>query len=410
MQDPGSPHQPTDPIPRITFAGLSFAGLASMMGRGILLPILPNFARDLGATGSVVGLIFAGFAFSRGLSSPMLGRISDRYGRKKMMLIGLVLYALLSLGYSFVQHLWLLALVWFLQGLTSAMVAPIAQSYVGDITPTGQEGRVMNLYYFVQFGGAAVGPVLGGYLADHVSRDAPFYAMGAVALTSLGMVALFVPKMSQARRDKAGGLTFGESMKAVLRDYKMRGVLSYLFGRGFYRRGFNAFFPIYAVSIAALSQSQVGIILSSYMTTGILLQYPFGRLSDRWAKKRPELVGIGGLVAGLTMFAFPSLTMLSWLMVVVVIKGIFSTFSRAPMVAIRTERGRIHGMGAVTGMSVMAMSAGQVVGPIGFGAASDLFSIPASFYFGGLISLVTVGAAYYYLRCRTGHKEEAITE
>lgn len=387
-------------IPRKTFAGLSFAGLAAMLGRGILLPILPNLAKQLGASSAVIGIIFAGFALSRGIFSPLLGRISDQYGRKKIMISGLLLYALLPFGYSALHHLWSLALIWFLQGLASAMVAPIAQSYVGDITPEGKEGRVMNLFYFVQFGGAAIGPVLGGYLADHISTDAPFYAMGSVAFAGLLLVAASVPDWSSPQEEQARKVSFGESIITVLRDNKMKGVLSYLFGRGFYRRGFNAFFPIYAVSIAALSQSQVGLILSCYMITGVLLQYPFGWMADRWAGHRPELVGIGGVIAGLTMFFFPSLTLLSWLIVLVVIKGIFSTFSRAPSVAIRTERGRLYGMGAVTGVSIAATSAGQILGPVGFGAIADLFSLPASFYFGGLAGLLTTLVAYWYLRCK----------
>lgn len=402
MSNRESPDTPRTTVPYLPFSGLAFAGLAAMLGRGILLPLLPNMAKRMGASSALVGVIFAGFAFSRGIFSPMLGRISDRYGRKIIMETGLVLYALLSFGYSRVHQLWLLAAIWFLQGLASALVAPIAQSYVGDITPEGREGRVMNLFYFAQFGGAAIGPVVGGYLSDHISSKAPFYVMGAVALAALIAVAWVVPKASASAEDQQS-ISFMESFRTVVNDAQMRGVLSYLFGRGFYRRGFNAFFPIYAVSIATLSHSQVGLLLSIYMFTGLLLQYPCGWLADRWSDYRAELVGFGGLTAGLTMFVFPSLTLLGWLVVLVIAKGIFSTISRAPALAVRTERGRIFGMGAVTGVTVTATSLGQILGPVGFGTMSDLFGLSSSFYFGGFAALLTTALAYWYLRFESEH-------
>ncbi|HYW35390.1 MAG TPA: MFS transporter [Balneolaceae bacterium] len=394
-------------IPRATFAGLAFAGLAVMLGRGILLPILPNLAKQLGASSVMVGGIFAGYALASGIFSPLFGRISDQYGRKNIMTAGLFFYAMLSFGYIWVHHLWMLAIIWFLQGLAAVMVRPIAQSYIGDITPEGKEGRVMNLFYFVQFAGPAIGPVTGGFLTDHVSKNSPFYVMGGVAVAAFLVVIMMVPEAPSVDEEGKQALQLKKSFKTVFKDPNMKGILSYLFGRGFYRRGFNAFFPIYAVTIASLSQSQVGLILSCYMLTGLLLQYPFGWLSDRIMAYRPELVGIGGLFAGLTMFVFPSLRLLSGLIILVIIKGIFSTFSRAPTVAIRTERGRHFGMGAVTGVSITAMSVGQILGPVGFGAMSDLFNIKAAFYFGGFAALLTTALAYWYLRFTTQTHTEA---
>ena len=132
-------------IPRIIFISLFFATMAEMMGMGILLPILPDFAKNLGASATLVGIIFAGFALARGIFGPVFGRLSDKYGRKKFMLTGLLMYAALSVGFIFlIHHLFFIALLWFLQGMASSMVTPLAQSYIGDNTPKGKEGGVMN--------------------------------------------------------------------------------------------------------------------------------------------------------------------------------------------------------------------------------------------------------------------------
>jgi len=403
-----NPQKPPESIPKKTFTGLFVANMAAMLGMGILLPILSPFAKRLGATGAIVGIIFAGYALARGVFSPLFGRTSDKYGRKNFMLIGLVMYAVLSLGYSWLHSILVLGILWFFQGIASSMVTPIAQSYIGDITPLGKEGRVMNLFYLGQFGGVAIGPVIGGYLADHYSLDAPFYVMTAAAILGFLLVYFVVPERRTSVQEKKPSVSFIQSFKNVWQDRKMKGILYYIVGRGFYRWGFNSFFPIYAMTMATLSKSQVGLVISSYMITGTLLQYPFGRLADRLPKRRATLVAVGGGIAAITTFIVPLITQMSWLVVLVIIMGIFSALSRASTVAIRTEQGRIHGMGAVTGAFTAGFSAGQVLGPVGFGVITDVWSIPASFYVGAFVGLLTTGLAFWYLWKKSEQKKSPV--
>jgi DHA1 family multidrug resistance protein-like MFS transporter len=387
----------TNSFPRKTFLGLFAANAAAMLGMGILLPLLSPLAKQLGATETVVGAIFAGFALGRGICSPVFGRISDRYGRKKLMFVGLIFYAALAIGYILLHSLLLLAVLWFFQGVSSAMVAPIAQSYVGDIVPAGKEGRLMNLFYIGQFGGIAVGPIAGGFLTDHVSVKAPFYVMLASSFIALGLVYFAVPWQPASQRENQNGDGQGDSFIKVLKDRKMTGIISYMVGRGFYRWGFNSFFPIYAITIASLSKSQVGIVITAYMLAGALLQYPSGRLADYFPNRRGVLITIGGCFSAVTMFIVPLLQQMIWLIVLVIGMGVFSALARASTVAIRTERGRFHGMGAVTGVYMSSFSAGQVLGPLGFGAIADVWNIPTAFYIGGIAGLATTGVAFWYL-------------
>lgn len=396
--------KPTKRIPRKIFIGLFIANMAAMLGLGILLPLLSPYTKELGASGFLVGLVFAGYAFGRGLCSPFFGQVSDKYGRKNMMLVGLFLYGTLPLGYILFHSVSVLAILWFCQGIASAMVSPIAQSYIGDITPPGKEGRVMNLFYIGQFGGVAIGPFIGGYLADKFSFDAPFFFMIASSFLAFFIVFFAIPEIKSSK--KKGKIGFRKSIKAVLGDAKIKGLLYYMVGRGFYRWGFNSFFPIYVIALAGLTKSQVGILVSGYMLAGTLLQYPCGRLADRFPKKRPELIVIGGGIAALFMFLVPVFTSMFWLVILVVLMGAVSALPRATTIAIRTERGRKFGMGAVTGVYMTGVSAGQVLGPVGFGAISDAFSIPVSFYIGGISGIVTTGLAYWYLRFKVNPSEE----
>ena len=385
---------PPDRLPLSTFVPLFVATATAMLGMGILLPILPPYLTTLGASSLAVGVVFAGYAVARGLFGPVVGRVSDQYGRRRLLLVGLGLYAVLPLGYPATRSVLVIGGLWFLQGVASGTVTPIAQSYVGDITPEGREGEIMNLFYVGWFGGIAVGPFIGGYLADHASLAAPFYTMTASALVAFALVALMVPESPAPASDDR---SFRESFAAVLGDAQLRGILAYFSSRGFYRWGFNSFFPLFAISVVALTKTQVGLVLSGYMVAGGLLQYPLGRLVDRYHGRQGAFVVVGGLVPALAMLAVPTARSLVALVGLVFVMGTFSAASRAGAVAIRTERGRVHGMGAVTGVFTAAVSAGQVVGPIGFGAVVGVTSLSTAFYLGGVVGLLGAGVAWWYL-------------
>ncbi|HKK27732.1 MAG TPA: MFS transporter [Gemmatimonadota bacterium] len=389
-------------LPRAAFAGLFVANGAAMLGLGIILPILSPYMERLGATGFVVGLVFAGYALARGILGPLVGRISDRIGRKRILAGGLLAYAALTPFYPAASSVVVVAGLWFLQGAASAMVTPIAQSYIGDITPEGREGEVMNLFYVSLFSGVAVGPFLGGWLADHVSRSAPFYAMGAAALLALVCVLVALPGGTPPGPEAEGGEGSEpgtrEVLGSVLRDRPVRGILAYITTRGFYRWGFNSFFPLFAIRAAALSRSQVGLLLSGYMLTGSVLQYPLGRLADRWSGCRAGFVAVGGLLAAASMAAVPAAHRLWTLLVLVLAMGVFSAVSRASVVAVRTERGRRYGQGAVTGIYTAGLSAGQVAGPVGFGAVVPVLHIAGAFEVGAAAGILGTAAAWWLLR------------
>ena len=109
-----------------------------MLGIGIIAPILPLYADTFGASGLAVGLVFSAFSISRFALGPFVGRFSDRVGRKRIMLVGLAAFTVMSVLYIIAESIWQLAAFRLLQGAASVMVTPIAQAYVGDITPPGR--------------------------------------------------------------------------------------------------------------------------------------------------------------------------------------------------------------------------------------------------------------------------------
>lgn len=381
------------------FISLFVATAAAMLGIGIIEPIMPLYAKSMGASAVMLGLIFSGFALSRAIFAPLLGRFSDQYGRKPLMVSGLILFIIFSICYILANTPLLLVVIRTAQGIASVMVTPIAQSYIGDITPEGKEGRYMNLFFISFFCGTALGPVAGGYLSDSFSLEAPFYAMALMAFISLLLVLCLVPKHVQ-KSGKAGDnqLSMIQAFKNIGKDRKMQGILTYIWSRGFYRWGFNSFFPLLATRVANLSRTQVGLALSGYMLAGAVFQYPSGVYADKFARYRGEFILSGGVLSAICMFIIPSMKDVYIIIGITLIMGIFSAFSRASAIAIRTERGRVHGMGAATGAFTTSMSLGQVIGPFLFGLTVDFFNIPYAFYMGGIIGLAGTVAAFWFLK------------
>src|SRR3546814_3069597 len=123
------------------FLLLFFSVLVASMGISMVSPILPVYAEDLGATGIWIGLTFSSFAVTQTIVSPFAGRWSDRHGRKPFILLGLFCYLVAALGYltadTFVQVLAFRAF----SGCGTSLIFAVGQAYIGDIVPTGHEGR-----------------------------------------------------------------------------------------------------------------------------------------------------------------------------------------------------------------------------------------------------------------------------
>lgn len=372
-----------------------------MVGLGVIAPILPLYVQSFGASGAQLGLVFAAFSISRFLLGPLVGRLSDRVGRKRLIVVGLGVYTLVSLLYVVAQTLWQLGAFRFVQGIASVMVTPIAQAYVGDLTPPGREGRTMNLFYASMFVGQALGPLLGGYLAEAWSLQAPFYAMGILSLLSLIGVTAFVPEDTRGRRPTPPRTP----LAVVVRIPVVEAIIVYMATRGFWRQGFNAFWPLLA-SQAGFGEATIGMVLTAYLAGEAVFQIPFGYLADRF-RRLPQIT-IGGVLAPAILFLVPVCHSLVGVLALVFGMGAASALGRASIIAIRTEYGRTYGMGTLAGIQGSAFAAGQSLGPVISGLAHDLGGLAAPMHLGGSLGMVgalgAVALLTRHLGNGNGHK------
>jgi MFS transporter, DHA1 family, multidrug resistance protein len=362
---------------------LALTVFCSNLGNGIIAPILPVYADTLGANGFWLGFIFAGSSITSAMLMPFTGRFSDRHGRKLILAVGLLGLAVTSFAYIWADSIGSLLAVRFVQGAASAMVGPISQAYIGDITPPGQEGKWMGIFNATFIVGFGSGPLLGGVVSEYWGMNNAFYVMGVLNLVSLLSVLLFLPEIKE-RRQSAGKI----SLRGITASGVTRGIFSYQMGASANRGIMTAFIPVFAVSAAVgMNSSLVGTMLTIGIVTNSLLQIPTGNMSDRFNRK--TMIYIGSLGIALSMLLTPLANGFWLLLAFLLIGGIADAISTPPAMAAIVQEGRKYGMGVATSVSNMGSGIGMGIAPILAGFVVDKAGVTSAFIVAAAIVVIS---------------------
>lgn len=366
------------------FITLFFAIFTTVTGVGIVVPLLPVYAHDLGATGLYVGMIFGSFSISRTILLPFFGRLSDQKGRKPFIVLGLLSYTLISFAFIFSKNVETLILLRFIQGAASAMIMPVVQAYVGEITPEGSEGYSMGLFNLSMFLSLSIGPLMGGALKDLLSIDAAFVGMGVLSCLGLFLGLFFLPPVSTEK------LRTGERPVvpwAVL--IKDRALISIFCFRYAYTACIGviwSFLPLFADREFGLSGSLTGILVTLGVFVSGLLQLPMGYAADRL--NRTGMIITGGLFSSTGILLPYFASSFSDLVIAVCIFGLGGGMSMPAIMACAVLKGdEKKAMGSVMSLMTMAHSLGMLTGSLAAGLAMDFLSLKTAFPCGAFIML-----------------------
>jgi MFS family permease len=352
------------------------------VGIGIIAPLMPVYAQEMGASGFDLGVIFAAFAASRMIFTPLVGRFSDRFGRKWFLLGGLILFTMLSLGYIGATSVLHLTLLRFAHGATSALVIPIAFAYIGDITPEKEEGRYMSLVNLAIFVGMGIGPLMGGKLADAYGLRSAFVALFATGAFAAALVLVLLPDL---RAGKAARDSKLPPMREILSNRLVKGLLTIRAGSAVRRAIVMAFLPVFADYIG-LTKTHMGAMISVFIISAALMQYPAGILADKFS--RIKIIFIGEILATICFAFFPLVSSFPHLLMVGAVAGLAGGLSMPAVLAINAEIGRDYGMASMMGLFDAAMGFGMLFGAITAGIVVSFTNIQTVFYYG-----VFMGAA-----------------
>jgi MFS family permease len=371
---------------------LFIAVFAATMGVGFIGPLLPLYARELGASGLQLGMIFSGFAIARFFLTPFIGRASDRFGRKVFLACGLAAFSGFSLLYIWASSAAELILVRSLHGIAAGMVIPIAQAYIGDISPDGKESTSMGTFTVALFTAFGIGPLVGGTLADRFGMSAPFYVMGILSGVAFLIILIFLPEMGihKEKWKKRAPVrdVLGHSVVLALLVFRVTSA----FGRGVV----VPFLPFVAESRGA-NISMIGVLLATHILLAGLLQIPFGRLADRVSK--PLLMTLGLVGSAMTIFAIPYCKTVTHLFFLQTATGVVSAIGFPAAIGMAALAGKkFHGMGTVMAVFNSGMSIGLILGPLGGGFFEGIFGL--DFVFKGGSLMMVVGLAAYLILMR----------
>ena len=363
------------------FGTLFFSIFATVTGVGIVVPLLPVYANGLGASGLYIGLIFGSFSLSRTFFMPYFGRLSDKKGRKPYIVTGLMAYSLISVAFIFSTNIETLIVIRFFQGIASAMIMPITQAYIGDITPDGREGFSMGLFNMSVFCGLSIGPLAGGAISDYFSLYTAFAAMGVLALIGFFLSLFLLPptRSEPVIHDSKNP----SGWKQLLKDRDIAGFFLFRMAYTTCIGVIWGFLPVFADVEFSLSSSSIGILVMLGVFTNGLMNTPMGFLADK--VNRRLLVLAGGLVTGFAVLSFEWAGGFGDLFLASVLFGIGGGISMPALMALAVLKGsRTNAMGSVMALLTMAHSLGMLVGSLLGGLMMDIFSLRLSFFCGSV--------------------------
>ena len=201
---------------------LFITAFVDMVGFVIVLPLLPYYARAFGANALLVGVLISSFSVAQLAVAPLWGRASDRYGRRPMIIAGLVLSSAAYLVFAFAGSVWLLLLSRVVQGMGGGTIG-VVQAYVADATPPDQRTKSLGWLSAVTSFGAVVGPAFGSFLDQVGGRSAPGLAAAALA----ALIALFAWRFLRESKEMRPSGAFHAARAATSGSAALRRVVSH---------------------------------------------------------------------------------------------------------------------------------------------------------------------------------------
>jgi multidrug resistance protein len=281
---------------------LMITAFVDMAGVLMVLPLLPFYAKSMGAGGFVVGAMVSSFAIAQLVSAPMWGRFSDRYGRRPALLVGLGASAFAYVIFAYANSIWLLFLSRIVQGAGGGTVGVI-QAYVADAVEPKDRARALGWLSSATNAGVAIGPVIGSGAA-HFNARAP----GLVAAVLCVLNVIFAAKFLKESKDMSGKhqeQRKGRSREALVhvlthsKEPSSRLIWIYAIGMGAFT-GMNAILALFLSARFGVTKETIGFFYMYIGTISIVTRAGIlGKMVDKYGEAKLSRFGMTLLALGL---------------------------------------------------------------------------------------------------------------
>lgn len=372
-----------------------FTVFIDLLGFGIIIPLLPFYAEHFGASALMVGLLSASFSLAQFLFAPVWGRLSDRIGRRPIILIGLIGSALSYSMFALATSLPLLFVARSLAGIAGANI-PTAQAFIADITTPGNRARGMGLIGAAFGLGFIFGPAIGGFLS-HWGYAAPAWFAAALSFANFCAALALLPESRPAHdRDTSRPGRIEVFRRALTRPHMPQVLLVFfLIVTAF--SSFESTFALYserrfdftAVTIGYMF-AWVGVVLATVQ--GALV----GRVVPRFGEHRVVPVALVTMAVALALIpASPSVPVLA------AVSGLLAVgmgFNSPSIMSAISQLADARDQGSTLGLSQSLGSLARIIGPAWGGFVFDQFGIGVPFVTAGGLMLVAWGLSLVAFR------------
>jgi MFS family permease len=375
-------------LPRQVYV-LGLVAFCVAVGFGVLVPVLPVFARSFGVGNTEVGAVISAFALMRLVSSPFCGWLIKVFSERIIMATGIFIVAISS-GLAGISHSYLQLLVLRgVGGIGSAMFTVSAFTLLLTSVEAGVRGRAAGFFQAGFLIGGITGPAVGGALAA-ISLTAPFFFY-AGTLAVAGTVGLLLLQRRSAKPEEEDAES-AVSFRALVRDARYQAACLTNLAQGWTSFGVrSSLVPVLVVELLHRPASWTGIAFACSSVVQTIAVGPAGRFTDT-VGRRPAMI-LGGTVAAVSIMAVPFAPNIWLLIVVLCIYGIASAFlGTAPAAAVGDAAGTRSG----TAVAVFSMCSdiGAILGPLVAGFLADTVSYAAAFGAGAGLMLVAAGLSW----------------
>jgi len=386
-----------------------------MLGFGIAIPLMPFYIIHFNASGSSLGLMMSLYSLMQFLFAPMWGRLSDRIGRKPVLLIGIGGYFLAFMLQGLSQNLFQFTLTRTLAGILSSATLPTAMAYIADITAPEERSKGVGLMGAAMGVGMIFGPLLGGLLTGihlpipeninsflQVMRDPsngnminlsiPFFASALLALLAIPFIAILLPESLHPENRVTEQISKRESQVTSLLS-GLRGpsgfLLALAFLLAFALANLESVLALYGGKHFSMGPTEIGLLMGGMGITSVILQGGvIGPLTRRFGEAR---IIQGGLLIGIAGFLGMALLSFKGGLVVSALVFNLGNVLLAPSVTSLISKRAQSGQGEAMGLNNSFQALGRGIGPLWAGFAFDIYST-LSFWTGALVQLI----AFFY--------------
>lgn len=355
------------------------------LGISLVIPVLPTIMNELHVSGTVVGYLTAAFALTQLIVSPFAGKAADKFGRKKLIVVGLFIFGFSELLFGLGKTIEVLFASRILGGISGAFIMPAVTAFIADITTVDTRPKALGYMSAAINTGFIIGPGIGGFLAE-IGTRVPFFTAAVigilVAISSL--LLLKEPSNQDQDQENESANETKTSSKSMLAPAFLI-AFGVIFVASFGLAAFESFFSLYVDHKFAFSPSDIAIAITGGAIVGTICQILlFAPLTKSMGEI--NIVRISLALSAILVYAMTLVS--SYWVIMIVTFTVFVGFDLIrPAVTTFLSRHAGDNQGFVGGMNSFFTSLANVFGPIIGGSLFDI-DINYPYYFSALVIVI----------------------